>query len=82
MHKITKIPLHAKITKIPLHAKITKMPPTSLFYQNYPQNLQLLNCPQFRSRNYHNVRNYEITIMSEITKLPSESKITNMSLTT
>ena len=26
MHKITKIPLHAKITKI------TKMPPTSLFY--------------------------------------------------
>ena len=71
----------SKITKMPLQATITKIPPTTICYRlilkhhylpNYPHNRQLPNYPQFRL--------HKLTTLSEITKLTSDRKITEMSL--
>ena len=51
-----------KITKIPLHAKITKMPPASLFYQIILRIINYQTVLNSDHKNNHNIRNYEITL--------------------
>ena len=78
MSKITKMPLQAttptghNYQNTPNNNILPTYPQTSLS-SYYPQNRQLPNCPQFRL--------HELTTLSEITKLSSDRKITEMSLT-
>ena len=71
MYKITKMPLHAKITKIPQHQYFTNLSSNFIILPNYPHIRQLPYCPQFRL--------HKLITLSEITKLPSGHKITEVS---
>ena len=62
-----------KLPKYPQHQYFTDLSSNFMILPNYPHNRQLSNCPQFRL--------HKLTILSEITKLPSNHKITKMSIT-
>ena len=71
--KLPKCPYMPKLPKYPQHQYFTNLSSNIIILPNYPHNHQLPNCPQFKL--------HKLTTLSEITKLPSERKITEMSLT-